>query len=96
MDFRQTAIRNFSRHGIPEQIGMMVAGHKMNSSYRRYNIVTESAIDSTACESGGIGRRAGLRIQSRKGWEFESPLSHFPSLQGSQSMICRRMMTQRA
>lgn len=27
-------------------------------------------------ESGGIGRRAGLRIQSRKGWGFESPLSH--------------------
>ena len=28
------------------------------------------------CESGGIGRRAGLRIQSRKGSGFESPLSH--------------------
>jgi hypothetical protein len=28
------------------------------------------------CESGGIGRRAGLRIQSRKGWGFNSPLSH--------------------
>jgi hypothetical protein len=27
-------------------------------------------------ESGGIGRRAGLRIQSRKGWGFNSPLSH--------------------
>ncbi len=31
-----------------------------------------------ACESGGIGRRAGLRIQSRKGSGFESPLSHLP------------------
>ena len=28
------------------------------------------------CESGGIGRRARLRIWSRKGWGFESPLSH--------------------
>ena len=27
-------------------------------------------------ESGGIGRRARLRIWSRKGWGFESPLSH--------------------
>jgi hypothetical protein len=27
-------------------------------------------------ESGGIGRRAGLRIQSRKGSGFKSPLSH--------------------
>ena len=31
---------------------------------------------SNFCESGGIGRRAGLRIQSRKGWGFDSPLSH--------------------
>ncbi len=29
-----------------------------------------------ASESGGIGRRARLRIWSRKGWGFESPLSH--------------------
>src|SRR5690606_38597788 len=27
-------------------------------------------------ESGGIGRRAGLRIQWGNPWEFESPLSH--------------------
>ena len=27
-------------------------------------------------ESGGIGRRARLRIWSRKGWGFETPLSH--------------------
>ena len=29
-------------------------------------------------ESGGIGRRARLRIWCRKAWGFESPLSHFP------------------
>jgi hypothetical protein len=28
------------------------------------------------CESGGIGRRAGLRIQWGNLWGFESPLSH--------------------
>ena len=27
-------------------------------------------------ESGGIGRRAGFRIQWGNPWEFESPLSH--------------------
>ena len=36
-------------------------------------------------ESGGIGRRARLRIWSRKGWGFESPLSHQPFF----SIICR-------
>ena len=30
----------------------------------------------TKCESGGTGRRARLRIWSRKGWGFDSPLSH--------------------
>src|SRR5690349_6506397 len=30
----------------------------------------------TASESGGIGRRARLRIWFRKEWGFESPLSH--------------------
>ncbi len=33
-------------------------------------------------ESGGTGRRAGLRIQSRKGSGFESPLSHLLSRKG--------------
>src|SRR5882724_809170 len=31
---------------------------------------------SSSCESGGIGRRARLRIWYRKVWGFESPLSH--------------------
>src|SRR4030095_1439595 len=31
---------------------------------------------SEFCESGGIGRRARLRIWYRKVWGFESPLSH--------------------
>lgn len=41
-DLRRTAIRNFSRYGISEQIGMKLAGHKTNSIYRRYNIISES------------------------------------------------------
>src|SRR5258705_8662125 len=32
------------------------------------------------CESGGIGRRARLRIWYRKGWGFGSPLSHQKAL----------------
>jgi trigger factor len=32
-----------------------------------------------ACESGGTGRRAGLRIQWLTPWGFESPLSHHSS-----------------
>ena len=44
---------------------------------RRFWLSTGNlGIESDTCESGGIGRRAGLRIQSRKGWGFNSPLSH--------------------
>lgn len=39
-------------------------------------VFVESSTRNSKRESGGIGRRAGLRIQSRKGWGFESPLSH--------------------
>jgi hypothetical protein len=28
------------------------------------------------CESGGVGRRTGLRIRRGNPWGFESPLSH--------------------
>ena len=35
-----------------------------------------SKMEMSKRESGGIGRRARLRIWSRKGWGFESPLSH--------------------
>ena len=34
------------------------------------------------CGSGGIGRRAGLRIQWGNPWGFESPLSHSSGIAG--------------
>jgi hypothetical protein len=34
-----------------------------------------------SCESGGTGRRAGLRIQWGNLWGFKSPLSHHQSFQ---------------
>jgi hypothetical protein len=41
-------------------------------------------------ESGGIGRRARLRIWCRKAWGFESPLSHSPAAAPCEVEFARR------
>jgi integrase len=40
-DLRRSAIRNFTKAGVGESEGMAISGHRINSVYKRYNIIDE-------------------------------------------------------
>jgi integrase len=43
-DFRRTAVRNLERAGVSRSVAMQITGHKTESIYRRYAIVSEGDI----------------------------------------------------
>jgi integrase len=53
-DFRRTAVRNLERAGVPRSVAMKLTGHKTESIYRRYAIVSEGDL------SEGVKKLAAL------------------------------------
>ena len=47
-DFRLTAVRNLERAGVPRKVAMAMVGHKTESVYRRYDIMTDSDLHAAS------------------------------------------------
>jgi len=68
-DFRRTAVRNLERAGVARSVAMKLTGHKTETVYRRYAIVSESDL------AEGVKKLAALHASTIAGSRTVVPIS---------------------
>lgn len=63
-DFRRTAVRNLERAGVPRSVAMKLTGHKTESVYRRYAIVSEADLREGVVKLARLHQREADRARS--------------------------------
>jgi integrase len=53
-DFRQTAVRNLERAGVPRQAAMAMVGHRSDSIYRRQPLADETMLKESATKLAAL------------------------------------------
>lgn len=70
-DLRRSAVRNMTRAGIPRPVAMAITGHKTESMYKRYDIVSGQDLSN-------VGEQMERFMRQQKAPAKLERVKHFP------------------